>query len=185
MNYYIDYELTTGKILGFIIDETKKQGEVVEVSKEMFEREMNTTNNNKIDIDGENITFSKVDFKTLQHYKNDKIKEIKNDCTANAPVSLEVDFIDGHIETITFNGGDASASAIAGAVTLAQNLGETSVSLWDINNVVHNNIAFSEAMVISAFIAKKWRDDMFKRQDLLTQINNATTIDELGSIKWI
>lgn len=138
-----------------------------------------------LEIDGNEVEAEFTDFEQLENNKNNKIQEIKTACTADAPVTLDVDFINGTTETITFNGGDASASAIAGAVTLAQNLGETSVSLWDIDNVVHNNIAFSEAMVISAFIAKKWRDDMFKRQDLLTQINNATTIEELGSIKWI
>ena len=75
MKYYIDYDKTTGKILGFIIDEAKKQGEVVEVSKEIFEREMNTTNNNKIVIDGENITFEKVDLRTPEEIKEQVLQQ--------------------------------------------------------------------------------------------------------------
>lgn len=123
-------------------------------------------------------------YKSLEECREIKIEEIKNACTAYDPVTLEVDFIDGSVETITFNGGDSSASAIAGAATLAQNLGETNVSLWDLDNKVHNSIALSEAMKISAIIAKKWRDDMFKRQDLLTQINNPNiTIEELEAIE--
>lgn len=128
----------------------------------------------------------------LNNFKDDinfnksfKALEIKSSCTANNPVTLDVDFIDGTIKTITFNGGDSSASAIASAVELAQNLNETNVSLWDYDNIIHHNISFAEAMTISAFIAKKYRDDMFKRQDLLKQINDATTIEELGAIQWI
>lgn len=78
MSYYIDYEQTTGKILGFIIDETKKQGTLQEVTKEVFEREMNSTNNNKIVIDVENITFSKVDFTTDKEKEEQRISLINS-----------------------------------------------------------------------------------------------------------
>lgn len=75
MKYYMDYEKETGKILGFIIDETKKQGEVVEVSKEQWNAAMTF---NKISIDGENITFEKVDWRTSKEIEDLRIKNINS-----------------------------------------------------------------------------------------------------------
>lgn len=73
MKYCIDYELTTGKILGFIIDEKKKKGTIIEVSSEIFFRELNNSNNNKIIIDGENISFDKVDWRTVKEIRKKEI----------------------------------------------------------------------------------------------------------------
>ena len=116
--------------------------------------------------------------------KANKINEIKQDCTANDPVSLSVIFKDATTKNITFNGGDSSAAAISGAIELATTLGETQVALWDSNNIVHTGISFDEALSISVSIAKKYRDDMIKRQGLLNQIDAATTKEELELITW-
>ena len=70
MKYFIDYEKSTGKILGFIIDETKKEGVIIEVSKEQWDTAMTF---NKIIIDGENISFDKVDWRTQEEIKREEI----------------------------------------------------------------------------------------------------------------
>ena len=86
------------------------------------------------------------------------------------------------INSITFNGGDSSAAAISGAVTLAQALGESEVKLWDIDN----NIAtytFDEASAIAAQIAKSYRDNQFAKYEKLAEINACITIEELEAIE--
>lgn len=110
--------------------------------------------------------------------KPQKVTEINNSNPANNPVTLTV-----NSQSITFNGGDASASAIVGAVDLAQKLGETSVKLWDIENVMRD-FSFDDAMLISASIAKVWRDAMYERNNKLLAVKNATTSEELELITW-
>lgn len=109
---------------------------------------------------------------TLEELKALKEKEIKSTFNASAPIE-----IDG----ITYNGGDSSASAISGAVTLAQALGEAEVHLWDFANVVRE-YTFAEAISISAQIGKAYRDKMLERQTLLTQVANATSKEEIEGI---
>ena len=85
------------------------------------------------------------------------------------------------INGITYNGGDSSASAIAGAVQLAQALGELDVKLWDINNTIAT-YTFDEAMTISAQIAKTYRDTQFAKYAKIAEINSCTTIEELEAV---
>lgn len=85
------------------------------------------------------------------------------------------------VNSITFNGGDGSASAISGAVTLAQKLGESEVKLWDVNNIVRS-FTFEEALNIAAQVAKSYRDKKIAKYELIEQINNATTVAELEAI---
>lgn len=75
MKYYIDYDKLNGKILGFIIDETKKQGEVIEVSKDQWESAMTF---NKIIFDGKNITFEKVDWRTPKELEESRVQNINS-----------------------------------------------------------------------------------------------------------
>jgi len=85
------------------------------------------------------------------------------------------------INTVTYNGGDSSASAISGAITLAQALGETDVKLWDIDN----NIAiytFTEAQAIAAQIAQAYRDKQLVKYTIIAQINACTAQAELDAI---
>lgn len=75
-------------------------------------------------------------------------------------------------------GGDSSASAIAGAVQLAQSLGEAEVKLWGINNNI-STYTFEEAMNISAKIAKAYRDTQLAKYEKIQEVNACTTIEEL------
>lgn len=109
--------------------------------------------------------------KPLEELKTTKINEVK-DIDEKAPVT---------INDITFNGGDSSASAIAGAVQLAQTLGETGVKLWDINNIIVV-YTFEEAMTISAQIAKAYRDTQLAKYEKIAEINACTTIEELEGV---
>lgn len=80
MKYYIDYKKNTSEILGFLTDLNKTQamGILQEVSKEVFDTQMNKTNNNKIIIDGENISFDKVDWRTPEEIEETRIIAINN-----------------------------------------------------------------------------------------------------------
>lgn len=75
MEYYIDYEQTTGKILGYLTDATvnQKKGEVIEVNLNTYNTAMAF---NKIIIDGENITFEKVDFRTPEEIEEQRKRDI-------------------------------------------------------------------------------------------------------------
>ena len=99
------------------------------------------------------------------------IQNIKDNCTANNPVTLNVTDINNTELQVTFNGGDSSASAISGAITLAQSLGETSVGIWDIDNKI-TYYSFDMALLISKTIAKVWRDKMFERQNQIQEVIN-------------
>jgi hypothetical protein len=108
----------------------------------------------------------------LKIMKIEKAKEIKQ---ANSFAPVEVN-------GVMYNGGDGSASAIAGAVELAQALGETEVKLWDVNNIIAT-YTFEEAMNISAQIAKTYRDTQFAKYEKIAEINACTTIEELDAIE--
>jgi hypothetical protein len=96
--------------------------------------------------------------------KQEAINEIKASCTAYDSVTLIVGGQD-----ITFNGGDSSASAISGAVELANSLGETTVGIWDINNKVHT-LSIVDAFEVAKQIALKYRTDMYNRQNQITAL---------------
>lgn len=83
----------------------------------------------------------------------------------------------------TYKGGDSSASAIAGAVSLAQSLGETNCKIVDIKDVSHE-LTFGSANTLSALIAKQWRDTFFKYKALKVDVSKATTIEQINQIKW-
>ena len=61
-----------------------------------------------------------------------------------------------------YNGGDGSASAILGAVTLAEALGETTVTLWDHDNVLRD-LSIESAMIAAVAIAKIYREAGYER----------------------
>ncbi|MDR0477094.1 MAG: hypothetical protein LBH14_04055 [Desulfobulbaceae bacterium] len=79
------------------------------------------------------------------------------DVAASQPV--EVGIPEG---TWRYNGGDASASAILGAVTLAEALGETSVTLWDADNVLRQ-MSLASAMTVAVTIAQTYRAAAYAR----------------------
>ena len=112
-----------------------------------------------------------IDGDSFVAYKNYIINNILN--TSNDPVT---------IGEVTYNGGADSASAINGAVTLAQTLGETDVKIWDVDNVVAT-YTFDEALAISAQIAKAYRDAKLAKYDLVAQINACTTQEELDLLE--
>jgi len=117
-----------------------------------------------------NGVFSKP-IKQLAELKKEKISNITIKPTE--PVT---------INTVTYNGGNSSASAINGAVTLAQALAETDVKLWDIDNNVAT-YTFEEAQNITAQIAKEYRDKQLAKYTLIEKIKACTTVKELEAIK--
>lgn len=86
-------------------------------------------------------------------------------------------------KTVDYKGGDASASAIAGSVTLAENLGESNVKIIASDDSA-NEMSFNEALELSGLIAKEWRTAFFRYKELKLQISNAATVEELDLISW-
>lgn len=92
-----------------------------------------------------------------------EIKAIKQRAAIEAKLPVTID-------GVTYNGGDTSAAAISGAVTLAQAAGETDVTLWDVDNVNHAGISFEEAANIAAQIALAYRERMLERNERLAAL---------------
>ncbi len=109
----------------------------------------------------------------FQSEKEKLITEIKlrYNNLATAPVLIES-------ENLTFNGGDASASAINSSISMDEMQGLTETKIWDVSNVVHT-FSIDVAKGIAFQIANKYRETMYEKQNKLTEINNCVTIDEL------
>jgi len=84
---------------------------------------------------------------------------------------------------VLYKGGDASAGAISGAVTLAQSLSESNVKIIASDDSA-NDMTFNEALELSGLIAKAWRTAFFRYKELKIQISNASTVEELEAISW-
>ena len=86
-------------------------------------------------------------------------------------------------KNVLYKGGESSASAIAGAVRLAQSLGETEVKIIALDDS-ENFMSFSEALELSGMIAKSWRDAFFRYKKLKRAMLSASSVEELELIKW-
>jgi len=105
--------------------------------------------------------------------KRKRIKALKISNKANNPVT---------VGDVTYNGGSSSASSISGAIQLAKLLGEDSVKIWDINNVVRT-YSFEDALALSKEIGKIYRDAKYHEYETIENIQTCTTIEELEAIK--
>ena len=132
-------------------------------------------------VNGVIIPMSKEEIKQIeldysQSVKPNKLEEIKNKY-------LEESTKDFEFEGNTYKGGDSSASAIAGAVSLASALQEDTVTIIDAKDIAHK-LTFDKAMMLSALIAKQWRDSFFRYKELKVLIKKATTVDQVKDIEW-
>jgi len=84
---------------------------------------------------------------------------------------------------VIYKGGDSSASAIYGAVTLAQSLEETETKIIALDDSA-NILTFDETILLSGLISKAWRTAFFRYKELKLQISNAATVEELDLISW-
>jgi hypothetical protein len=84
---------------------------------------------------------------------------------------------------IVYKGGESSASAIAGAVTLAQALGEDKAVIIDASDS-ENILSFEQTLELSSLIGKQWRDTFFKYKSFKKQVNTCTTVAEVEAIVW-
>lgn len=130
-------------------------------------------------VNGVIITMSKEEIKQieldyLQSVKPNKLEEIKNKYLEESTKDFE---FEGNI----YKGGDSSASAIAGAVSLASALQEDTVTIIDVKDTAHK-LTFDKAMMLSALIAKQWRCSFFRYKELKVLIAKATTIDQVREI---
>lgn len=115
----------------------------------------------------------KIELKVEQENKLSSIQAIyQTKSTANVPY-----------KDVLYKGGDASAGAISGAVTLAQSLQESNVKIIASDDSA-NEMSFNEALELSGLIAKEWRTAFFRYKELKLQISNAATVEELDLISW-
>lgn len=146
-------------------------------------RRFDVTVNGVIESVDESLLTFQNDGRVYKHYNADmsldltnvksglkarRVAEIKS--TTNASANVEVN-------GITYNGGDSSAAAIAGAVTLSKALGTTEVGIWDINDeTTIMDILEAESLAIA--IGKKYAEIMYLRQQRITAVNavNESTI---------
>lgn len=114
-----------------------------------------------------------MEFENLQKNKINEISKIyQTKSTANVSY-----------KDVLYKGGDASAGAISGAVTLAQSLQESNVKIIASDDSA-NEMSFNEALKLSGLIAKEWRTAFFRYKELKLQISNAATVEELDLISW-
>ena len=106
------------------------------------------------------------DEEQLSIAKDTKIQEIKSTTISNAPVTIN----HATYGDITYNGGDVSASAINGAITLAQMNGSSVIKLWDYYDKLRDYTEL-EAFEIGKEIANDYKDVMEIRQNRITAVN--------------
>lgn len=70
------------------------------------------------------------------------------------------------INGITYNGGSSSASAINGAVSLAQAQGLTTVTIWDVDNV-NAEYTIEQGTLIAATIGDAYAQVMYARNEAI------------------
>lgn len=105
----------------------------------------------------------------LESEKDRKIELIKSSTNASASVAIG--------DTI-YNGGDASASAIKGAIDFANIKNETEVGIWDSEDVV-TVMPLADAMAIVIAIGEQYRSIMYERQARIASVK-AIVIDPIG-----
>lgn len=126
-------------------------------------------------------SITEAEFKTLTA---PSLKDLQNKKLSDMATTYQTESTkDVPYKDVLYKGGDASASAIAGAVELAQSLQETEVKIIGSDDKP-NIMSFSEALELSGLIAKAWRTAFFRYKELKVQISNAATVEELESISW-
>jgi len=106
----------------------------------------------------------------LETLKSKKVQDILDNTNLKIPVTIGL---------YTYNGGDSSAAAIFGAINLAQSLLETTVGIWDINDVTRQ-YSFNDAMEIAKTIGQDYRTKAFARNDRIAAVNTIV-IDPQGT----
>lgn len=119
----------------------------------------------------------------LNKVKQAQINKIKQDCTSEENVLIDIELLDGTQKEVTFKGGDSSASAINGGVLSEQQSGKASVKIWDINKK-NWEVSINEGIEIASIIANVYMLKQYHRNDLITRINEASTIDEIENVVW-
>lgn len=171
MNYIINYN-EQGKILGFTQGKTDLNIEVTNAI--WFEAQKF----NKIIIDGDNITFHKVDWRAeseiLEQAKAEKLTRIESDF--NLAESQSVSYFG-----FEFIGGQESVKSIDDYYRLMLLAGETSFTIWDVNKEDH---ILTEAEVKGLIIAigSVSSTNQFNLKNRKVALANATTLAEVEAV---
>ena len=98
----------------------------------------------------------------LDRDKESKIDLIKANSNLSAPVT---------INSVTYNGGESSASAIMGGIDLAKFNQEITIDIWDINDDVAT-YSIVDAMYIANTIGLAYRTAALARQIKIMAVND-------------
>ena len=112
----------------------------------------------------------------LNELKEQKKSTIKNKFNEveNEPVT---------INSIEWNGGYESAQKLDGAKRMAELLGQTSVTFYDLANVGHT-LTIAESEVVITTIGIDYQTKFANKQAKVVAVDNATTLEELDAITW-
>ena len=84
---------------------------------------------------------------------------------------------------IVWEGGTASGNSIFLACQLAQQMGTTSLTLYDAAKNAHS-MTIAEGMSVAALIGQAYQVALGTKNSLYAQINAATTVSTVQSIIW-
>lgn len=111
-------------------------------------------------------------------------KEAKRDEIRAAFSAAEVEPIPDPLGGVhTWHGGYNSAEKLHNARTMAIEAGLTEVTFYDTGNVGHT-LTLDQAKAVALTVGGKYQQDFAKKQDLMRQIDVATTSSEIDAIKW-
>lgn len=114
-----------------------------------------------VDEQAYNDALAELSMKAAEAERLRRIEEIKDQYKTHPPVE---------VNGVLWSGGDSSASAINGAIQLAQAAGESDTTLWDVYDQNHENISFEYAAQIAKSIALAYRTRMLERNNKIAAI---------------
>ena len=82
-----------------------------------------------------------------------------------------------------WEGGMASGNSIFLACQLAQQVGQTSITLFDASKAPHS-MTVAEGMAVAALIGVAYQKALGTKNSLYAQINAATTVSAVQSVLW-
>ena len=82
-----------------------------------------------------------------------------------------------------WHGGYSSAEKLHNARTMAMESGLTIVTFYDTANTGHT-LTLDQAKTVALTVGGKYQQDFAKKQDLMRQIDGATTLAEVDAVSW-
>jgi len=174
---YAHYEKTSGKLLGWYDDNihTEIPTPNIEVSEEDWKIAISNGYNF---VDANNTTVSKKDLRPLDQVKIDQkrlvkesyFNELKNGftCSNNIKMDAEID----------------KAQMLKNGYDLAVSLGQSTMSIRDFDNIVHQDLNISDIDAMLQELGINFQTQLGKKWVLEKTITEAATVAEVLVVKW-